>query len=146
VTDFKKEDWDKLKANLVTDPKGFRGLKKSTCDVFRVYHDFDQQTGEVTTQYYPISKQNAFSGIKVRKNPKAFRAEGTNDSSCDLFGQAVFAKSTSKMILVAAGELDALSAFQMLESNRKPDFPSIPVVSGTIGEVGSINQYKTNYE
>ena len=50
------------------------------------------------------------------------------------------------MILVAAGELDALSAFQMLESNRKPDFPSIPVISGTIGEVGSINQYKTNYE
>ena len=44
----KKEDWDKLKANLVTDPKGFRGLKKSTCDVFRVYHDFDQQTGEVS--------------------------------------------------------------------------------------------------
>lgn len=146
VTDFKKEDWDKLKANLVTDPRGFRGLKKSTCDVFRVYHDFDQQTGDVTTQYYPISKQNAFSGIKVRKNPKGFRAEGVNDASCDLFGQAVFAKSTSKMILVTAGELDALSAFQMLESNRKPDFPSIPVVSGTIGEVGSINQYKTNYE
>ena len=146
VTDFKKEDWSALKANLATDPKGFRGLKKATCDVFRVYHDYNQETGEVSTQYYPISKQNEFSGIKIRKNPKAFRAEGTNDSACDLFGQAVFAKSTSKMILVASGELDALSAFQMLESNRKPDFPSIPVVSGTIGEVGSINQYKTNYE
>lgn len=146
VTDFKKEDWSALKANLVTDPKGFRGLKKSTCDVYRVYHDYHQETGEVATQYYPISKQNEFSGIKIRKNPKAFRAEGTNDSACDLFGQAVFAKSTSKMILVASGELDALSAFQMLETNRKPDFPCIPVVSGTIGEVGSINQYKTNYE
>lgn len=146
VTDFKKEDWGVLKQSLSTDPKGFRGLKKSTCDVYRVYHDYDQETGQVLTQYYPISKLNEFSGLKIRKNPKAFRAEGTNDSACELFGQAVFAKSTCKMILVAAGELDALSAFQMLETNRKADFPSIPVVSGTIGEVGSVNQYKTNYE
>ena len=146
VTDFKKEDWDTLKASLNTDPRGFRGLKKSTCDVYRVYHDYSSETGEVTTQYYPISKEYGFSGIKIRKNPKAFRAEGTNDSSCDLFGQAVFAKSTSKMVVVTAGELDALSAFQMLESARNPDYPSIPVVSGTIGEVGSVNQYKSNYE
>lgn len=146
VTDFKKEDWGVLKQSLSTDPKGFRGLKKSTCDVYRVYHDYDQETGQVLTQYYPISKLNEFSGLKIRKNPKAFRAEGTNDSTCELFGQAVFSKSTCKMILVAAGELDALSAFQMLETNRKADFPSIPVVSGTIGEVGSVNQYKTNYE
>lgn len=146
VTNFNKENWDALKPRLNLDPKGFRGLKKAVCDVYKVYHEYDTTTGQVSKQYYPISKQNTFSGIKYRKNPKAFGAEGTNDASCDLFGQAVFAKSTSKMILVTAGELDALSAFQMLETSRKPDYPSIPVVSGTIGEVGSINQYKTNYE
>ena len=76
-----------------------------------------------------ISKDNKFSGIKIRQEPKAFYAEGTNDSQCDLFGQALFTQSTSKWIIYVEGELDALSAFQMLEAQRKSDFASIPVVS-----------------
>ena len=47
-------------ARVNTDPRGFRGLKKSTCDVYRVYHDYSSETGEVTTQYYPISKEYGF--------------------------------------------------------------------------------------
>lgn len=149
VTNFTKEDWEEKKLILgknATDPKGFRGLKKNTCDTYRVFHEYSTTTGEVIKQYYPISKDNQFSGIKWRAVPKAFGVDGTNNGECNLFGQALFEKSTSKWIVVASGELDALSAFQMLESQRKGDFASVPVVSGTIGEAGSANQYRNNYE
>lgn len=146
VTDYSKEKWENDKQDLTTDPKGFRGLKKSTCDAYRVHHKIGPD-GKVAKQYYPISKDNQFSGVKIRTNPvKGFYAEGTNDTECDLFGQALFTKSTSKIIAVASGELDALSVFQMLEDARKPDYTTIPVVSGTMGEAGSIKQYKNNYE
>ena len=59
-----------------------------------------------------------------------------------MFGQALFTQSTSKWIIYVEGELDALSAFQMLEAQRKSDFASIPVVSGTVGAGGSVNQLK----
>ena len=148
VTNFTKEDWEEKKLILgknATDPKGFRGLKKNTCDTYRVFHEYSTTTGEVIKQYYPISKDNQFSGIKWRAVPKAFGVDGTNNGECNLFGQALFERSTSKWIVVASGELDALSAFQMLESQRKGDFASVPVVSGTIGETGSANQYRNNY-
>ena len=145
VTNFTKEHWDVLKEKLTTDPKGYRGLKKSTCETYRVFHEIDAVTNKVKKQYYPISKDNKFSGIKIRQEPKAFYAEGTNDSQCDLFGQALFTQSTSKWIIYVEGELDALSAFQMLEAQRKSDFASIPVVSGTVGAGGSVNQLKNNY-
>lgn len=145
VTNFTKEHWDVLKEKLTTDPKGYRGLKKSTCETYRVFHEIDAVTNKVKKQYYPISKNNKFSGIKIRQEPKAFYAEGTNDSQCDLFGQALFTQSTSKWIIYVEGELDALSAFQMLEAQRKSDFASIPVVSGTVGAGGSVNQLKNNY-
>ena len=145
VTNFTKEHWDVLKEKLTTDPRGYRGLKKSTCETYRVFHEIDAVTNKVKKQYYPISKDNKFSGIKIRQEPKAFYAEGTNDSQCDLFGQALFTQSTSKWIIYVEGELDALSAFQMLEAQRKSDFASIPVVSGTVGAGGSVNQLKNNY-
>ncbi len=146
VTNFTKEHWEELKENkLTTDPKGYRGLKKITCETYRVFHEIDAVTAKVKKQYYPISKDNKFSGVKIRQEPKAFYAEGTNDSSCDLFGQALFTQSTSKWIVYVEGELDALSAFQMLEAQRKSDFASIPVVSGTVGAGGSVTQLKNNY-
>lgn len=145
VTNFTKEHWDVLKEKLTTDPKGYRGLKKSTCEIYRVFHEIDTVSNKVKKQYYPISKDNKFSGIKIRQEPKSFYAEGTNDAQCDLFGQALFTQSTSKWIIYVEGELDALSAFQMLEAQRKSDFASIPVVSGTVGAGGSVNQLKNNY-
>lgn len=145
VTNFTKEHWDVLKEKLTTDPKGYRGLKKSTCEIYRVFHEIDAVSNKVKKQYYPISKDNKFSGIKIRQEPKSFYAEGTNDAQCDLFGQALFTQSTSKWIIYVEGELDALSAFQMLEAQRKSDFASIPVVSGTVGAGGSVNQLKNNY-
>ena len=147
MTEFTREQWNKYTSQLNTDPKNFRHLKKATCDKYRVYHEYDEKTGQVVKQIYPVSKDYEFSGYKFRLAPeKKFGAEGSNKKDCDLFGQALFRDSTSKKIVIAQGELDALSAYQMLNENNKSDFDPIPVVSGTVGEVGSIKQYQNNYE
>lgn len=152
VTEYSKEDWFEDIQNYTTDPHGYRGLKKSTCDLYRVFHELEQIGDQLTVikQYYPISKENEFSGVKVRivHPSKNFKAKGYCKADCDLFGQALFQASTSKWVVIASGELDALSAYQMLNDNREVDskFPVIPVVSGTAGEASSLKQYKNNYE
>ena len=158
VTEYNLEDWLRDKNTYTTDPRGFRGLKKKTCDTYQVYHEFTEVEGQtyVLHQYYPVSKDGNFSGVKVRiaYPEKDFRAKGNCKAECELFGQAVFRSSTSKFIVIASGELDALSAYQMLNDDsfrRKGDdgeynFPVIPVVSGTAGEASSLKQYKNNYE
>lgn len=160
VSDYSKEEWLRDKETYTTDPRGFRGLKKSTCDLYQVHHEFIEVEGklQVLKQYYPITKDNEFSGVKIRiVHPKKdFRADGHCKADCDLFGQAVFKASTSKWVIIASGELDALSASQMLNCEqgvlkKDPDtggyvFPVIPVVSGTAGEASSLKQYKANYD
>lgn len=160
VTQYDREDWERDKVNYTTDPAGYRSLKKATCDVYGVRHEFDTIDGkrQVIKQYYPISKDEVFSGVKIRiAHPeKDFSSRGYNRADCELFGQAVFRSSSSRWIVIASGELDALSAFQMLNCEegilkRDPTtgdytFPVIPVVSGTAGEASSLKQYKNNYE
>jgi twinkle protein len=154
VTDYNKEQWEDRKKELTTDPKGFRGLKKYVCDLYRVYHEINEDTGKVLNQYYPISKGNKFSGVKKRfTTPKKdFLVSGENSKQCDLFGQAIFLNSPSKSIILTCGELDALSVFQMLDDNNKltnaknhTSYETPPVVSGTVGELGNIKQYMHNY-
>lgn len=159
VTNYTREDWEKDKANYTTDPAGFRGLKKATCEAYGVRHEFDTIDGkrQVIKQYYPITKDETFSGVKIRiaYPDKDFSSSGYNRADCELFGQAIFRASSSRWIVIASGELDALSAFQMLNSEEgilKKDasgdytFPVVPVVSGTAGEASSLKQYKNNYE
>ena len=147
MTNFTIEDWFKYKSQLNTDPKSYRGLKKAVCDQYGVYHEYNEKTGAVVRQIYPITKNHTFSGYKFRNTEvKGFGAEGTNGKECELFGQAAFADSSSKQIVIAQGELDALSAFQMLNERNNSDYDPIPVVSGTVGEKGSIKQYKNNFD
>lgn len=154
VTEFSKEQWEDRKLKLTTDPKGFRGLKKYVCDFYRVYHEIDEESGKVVNQYYPISKDNVFSGVKKRITTpeKNFVVAGYNSKTCDLFGQALFLKSPSKNIILTCGELDALSVWQMLDENTRAansrnntSYETPPVVSGTVGEMGNIRQYMNNY-
>lgn len=161
VSEYTKEMWfhDK-EANYSTDPRGFRGLKEATCKLYQVYHEFVQIDGkaEVTRQYYPISKDGEFSGVKYRivHPEKSFSSKGHCKADCELFGQAVFRSSTSRWVVITSGEIDALSASQMLNCEEgllkkdpatgEPLFPLVPVVSGTAGEASSLKQYKANYE
>lgn len=135
--------------NYTTDPNGFRGLTRDTCTKFRVRHVFNDRN-EVVEQYYPATINYELSGYKVRKNPKDFDAYGTTGKACDMFGQVIFRNSNSKTVIITGGELDAMSAYQMLHDYQKAkgngEFEPVPVVSCTVGEGGTAKQIQAQYE
>lgn len=135
--------------NYTTDPNGFRGLTRDTCTKFRVRHVFNDRN-EVVEQYYPATINYELSGYKVRKNPKDFDAYGTTGKACDMFGQVIFRNSNSKTVIITGGELDAMSAYQMLHDYQKAkgngEFEPVPVVSCTVGEGGTAKQIQAHYE
>jgi len=84
--EFSMSDWNKLKENCSTDPKGYRGLTHNICKKFGIQHEYDEETGELLRQYYPVSENSKFSGIKGREIPKTFFAKGKIGNDSDLQG------------------------------------------------------------
>lgn len=141
---FSLAQFNKLRSNCSTDPRNYRGLKKKVCELYLVQHEYDQETGELVNQYYPTTKDYQLSGVKVRETPKTFFAMGTVGKECELFGQWKFRNSNSKFVVITGGEIDCLSAFQMLNTNS--DYEDIPVVSPTTGETSASKQLQAQYE
>lgn len=147
--EFNEEIHNELKGITSVDPRGFRGLTKSTCQAFGVRHEFDGE-GNVSKQYYPTTTDFELTGYKWRGVPKSFGAIGDTGKLCDLFMQFKFKTASGKYCVITSGELDSLSAFQMLRdyqvSKGNGDYEAIPVVSSTIGESGSHKQIQAQYE
>lgn len=143
-----------LKEITTTDSGDWRGIRKDTCAFFGVRHRYDTETGLLAAQYYPITANGSqLVGYKVRELPKKFAAIGETGKECEMFGQFRFAESNNNTILVVGGEIDQLSAFQMIRdydnSRVKPGeeaFEPRPVVSSTIGEGGTAKQIQAQYE
>ena len=113
--------------------KGFRGIREDIYKTFRVRHAVDGG-GNVSEQYYPVTYEGQISGYKIREVPKSFRSKGRTGADCDLFMQFKFNRG-GKYILLVEGELDGLSAYQMLadyNKSRNSDFETA-VVSPTVG-------------
>lgn len=150
ATEFSKEDHERLKKITTTDNKGYRGIKKEVTAYFGVRHQYNQESGELYKQFYPNTKDGEFCGYKVREIPKKFSAIGEVGNDCDLFGQFRFKDSRGKYVLVAAGEIDQLSAYQMLRDyqvNKGNDgYEPIPVVSPSCGETSSHKQLQKLYD
>jgi len=114
--------------------RGFRGIRDDTYEKFGVRHSVDPETGQVTKQFCPVTKAGARSGYKVRTVPKDFYSVGNVGRDCDLFMQRNFPKP-AKYLLITEGEIDALSAYQMLRDyyvKKDMDY-EVAVVSGTTG-------------
>ena len=144
---FDLEMWQNLKDTTNTNPKGYRGLSEATCAKYGVRHAFDEVTGKVKFQYYPVTKAGNLSGVRWRDMDKEFYNKGEVGGTCDLFGQASFANITSyKQVILASGEIDTMSIFDMLapQSIAKGYEPT-PVVCATVGE-GGFRQYQNQYE
>lgn len=111
--------------------RGFqeRKIRRDVCERFGVRVSVSQTNGEINKHYYPITKKGKVIGYKVRELPKKFSVLG-DSKECDLFGQSVASKN--KKLLIVGGELDCLSAYQML----KDSYPAIDpaVVSLPKGE------------
>lgn len=127
------EENTKVKSETSTKTHGYRGLKEETTKLFGVRHAFDAD-GNVIEQYYPCTQEGQLVGYKVREEPKNFFSIGRTGADVELFMQFKFNRG-GKYILLVEGELDALSAYQMLSDynkSRGSDFETA-VVSATIG-------------
>mgnify|MGYP003402618930 FL=1 len=144
-----QEQADKIKEQTGTLGKGSRGISDESYKAYAVRFKYDESTGDVTETFYPYTEGYSPAGYKVRMIPKDFRSVGRIGKDSDLFGMWKWKNGGSKYILLTAGEVDCISAFNILEDYRKSrnsDFDAIPCVSSGIGEAGSYKQVQKHYE
>lgn len=131
------EEWQALKEMTVTDVV-YRGIRPDTNRKFGVRYAIDDDSN-VLVQYCPVTKDGVLSGLKKREHPKEFSTIGLVGQECELFMQHKFTQG-GKYVVLTEGEIDALSAYQMLNDYNKQrgsEFETA-VVSAVVGA----NAYK----
>jgi archaellum biogenesis ATPase FlaH len=144
------EENARIKSYTGIKSKGWRGIADETNKVAGVRYTYDDETGQPDAQYVPCTIKGKLSGYKVRKFPKDFSSPvGVTGKDCDLIGQFRH-KNGGKVCLIVGGEVDYLSADQMLwdyqKSRGHDDYPRVAVVSPSTGESGSVKQIQAQYE
>ena len=117
-----------------------RGISEQTCKKFGVTVKMDNM-GTITNHYYPYhDTQGAKIATKTRYTKlKEFSIQG-NTKNSGLFGQHLFSKN--KYVIITEGELDALSAYQMMVKGTY----HTPVVSIKNGISSAVKDIKTSLE
>lgn len=135
-----------IKKETSTRCNGYRSLTDSITAYFGVRHSFSEEDGTVLEQYYPCTQEGKLVGYKVREVPKDFKSIGRTGATTECFMQFRFTRG-GKYVILTEGEIDALSAYQMLKEyndKRGADF-EIAVVSATTG-ANSSKQLAHNYK
>lgn len=116
-----------------------RGISKETCKFYDV--SCILQDNKIIKHIYPYYKNDKKVGQKIRDvSTKSFFTEGLIDNkNVELFGQQLFASHNKKYLIITEGELDALSAFQMVGG-------IYACVSLPLGSGSSYNSIKYNLE
>ena len=117
-----------------------RNISEDTCKKFGVTVKMDNM-GTITNHYYPYhDTQGAKIATKTRYTKlKEFSIQG-NTKDSGLFGQHLFSKN--KYCIITEGELDALSAYQMMLKGTY----HTPVVSIKNGISSAVKDIKTSLE
>lgn len=141
------EEHERLKSYTGLKSKGWRGIKDETNKYFGVRYTYDDETGEPDSQYVPTTIEGKLVGYKVRTFPKDFSSPvGVVGKDCDLVGQFRFPNG-GRVVLIVGGEVDQLSAYQMLaEYQATRGYDPVAVVSPTVGETGCVKQIQAHYE
>lgn len=138
---------EEIKKSTVTTGFEHRGIRDDIYAEYRVR--FAVEENKVKKSYYPYTENGTASGYKIRlHNPKDFSAIGRVGKPVDLFGMWKW-KTGAKTLVIAAGEEDAMAAYQMLDDYRKSKnstFETTPCVSSSIGESGSAKQFAIHYD
>lgn len=140
-----REELQEILQNTSPKGKGYRGITDETYAKVGVRHEFDENTGGVVKQYYPVTRGLTAAGYKIRYEPKNFSSIGATGKDCDLFMQRNF-QTGGKYVLIVSGECDAMAAYQMLKDyySARGD-NEVAVVSGTTGDK-SIKQIAAQYK
>ena len=117
-----------------------RNISEQTCKKFGVTVKMDNM-GTITNHYYPYhDTQGAKIATKTRYTKlKEFSIQG-NTKNSGLFGQHLFSKN--KYVIITEGELDCLSAYQMMLKGTY----HTPVVSIKNGISSAVKDIKTSLE
>lgn len=130
--------------------KGYRGIRDETSRWFGVRYEYDPETGEPTSQWFPTTVDGKLVGYRVRKFPKDFsQSVGQVGKEVDLVGQFRFANSSSNQVIIVGGETKLLNTYQILKddlASRGKDYDPPAVVCSTIGESGAYKQIQAQYE
>ena len=132
ITEEQKQE---IKESSVFIKESYRGIRPEIYKEFGVRHSY-YEDGSLSDQYYPVTQDGQLTGYKIRSLPKTFGgSKGRTGADCELFGQFKF-KSPGRYILITEGEIDAMSAYQILRDyNKSKGWESFEtaVVSPTIG-------------
>lgn len=129
-----------------TQPDGtlYRGIKPDTAQYYGHLYERNSE-GWIIREYYPETKTgfkgdcNSLRGYKTRTLPKIFGTHnlGITGSSNDFGGSHLFPNG-GKNLVICAGEIDKLSAAQMLRDyqiqRNQEDYDRTAVVSVNCGE------------
>ena len=145
---------EQIKEIQSKDIRGWRErkIKKSTCERYGVYTDFNEDD-TVRYRYYPSTEGGELVGYHVRddkvkqakKYDKSIKTQpffpiGKVKTSCELFGQSLFPKN-GKYLVITGGEEDTMAVYQSL---KKSNYET-PVISPTCGETGAFRQIQSNF-
>ena len=145
------EDSKKRIKEGTTHKLTWRGIRPETNKFFGVVYECSQETGLPIKQFVPTTIDNAHVGYKTRLFPKDFsHPVGEVGSKCDLIGSFRFVNG-GKYVVLCAGEVDFLSAFQMLRDyqvskGNGEKYDSVACVTPTVGESGCGKQIQGNYK
>ena len=96
-----------------------RGIQVKTMEFYDV-RSYRDANGELTKQEYIYPS----GGKKIRVMPKTFSASGLSQD--ELFGMNLFPAGSASIVTITEGELDALSAHQMLNVRGTNPVVSLP--------------------
>ena len=153
LTEIKEmnEDSKKRIKEDTTHKLTWRGIRPETNKFFGVGYECSQETGAPIKQFVPTTIDNALVGYKTRVFPKDFsHPVGEVGQKCDLIGSFRFPNG-GKYVVVCGGEVDFLSAFQMLRDYKVSKgngekYDSVACVTPTVGESGCGKQLQNNYK
>lgn len=135
--------------NEQTSPKlqdSYRGLDPAVCEKLGIRWVYDQVTGHVSEMWFPATVlengEHKTTGYKIRKRPKDFRSIGYVGKANCFGGQT---NAIAETLMIVGGEVDLVSAIQMLESVKKYN-KTVNVVTPLLGESSVYDCIKSNFE
>lgn len=142
-----QEDVDNLLGDLNSELTiKYRGLDKGICSDLGVHWKYDS-AGKVSHMYFPATYLEdgdiKVSGYKIRQHPKDFYSKGYVGKVNLLAGQT---QAVTDTLVVVGGEIDLISAKQMLAPIEKKYNRQINVVSSLLGEDSTADCLKTQIE
>lgn len=151
--DFNKSVLADIKKEYKFIEEKYRGIRPDIYKYFGVMHKIER--GKPVEQIYPTFRGKEVVGFKRRELPKTFLMPyGDVGADVDFFSQWRWLVPESRReVVICSGEIDMLSAYQMLKdwrassnSSKGTEYPYTPVVSSTVGELGTVAQARNNYE